>query len=53
MGIGKLIGKLVTAPIKIAVLPIRVIGDVMESPSDNVLKVIEESVEGQIEEIIE
>ena len=53
MSLGGFIGKLVTAPIKIVAMPIRVIGDVMESPSDNIVKVVEESIAEKIDEIIE
>lgn len=53
MGFGDFLGKLVTAPIKIAVMPIKTIGDLMEDTSDSPVKAVTESIEKQIKEIVE
>ena len=49
---GKLIGKLITAPIKIITMPIRTISDTIESKDDFVTAVTN-SIEKQVEDIIE
>ena len=50
--LGELLGKLITAPIKIIVMPIRVIGDLMKS-QDGGVEAITDSIEKQVKEIIE
>ena len=52
MSIGDFIGKLITAPIKIAVMPIKAIGDVMES-QDDCISALTDSVEEQVKDIID
>ena len=53
MGLGDFLGKLVTAPIKIAVMPIQTIGDLMEDMSDNPVKAVTDSIEKQVKDIVE
>lgn len=52
MSLGALIGKLITAPIKIAVMPIKAIGDAMES-QDDIITAISESIESQVKDIVD
>lgn len=49
---GELLGRLITAPIKIVVMPIKVIGDVMES-QDDCITALTESIEDQVKDIID
>lgn len=53
MSFGDFLGKVITAPIKIAVMPIKAIGDVMEDMSDNPIKAITDSIEDQIKDIVD
>lgn len=52
MSLGDFLGKLITAPIKIIALPIKVIGDVMESDG-NCVDVATKSIEKQVKEIVD
>ena len=52
MGLGDFLGKIITAPIKIMVMPVRAIIDVVESDYDNPIKTITDSVEKQINDIV-
>lgn len=54
MRIGKFLGKIITAPIKIIAMPVIVIRDVVESgPNDNLLTTVTDSIEKQVEETCE
>ena len=53
MNLGKLLGKIITAPIKIVVAPIRIIVDVVDSPEDDLIKATTDSIEKQIKEIVD
>jgi hypothetical protein len=53
MGLGDFLAKVVTAPIKIAVMPIRTIGDLMDDCSDSPIETVTDSIEKQIKEIVE
>ncbi len=52
MSLGDLLGKIITAPIKIAVMPLKVIGDVMES-QDNCVDAATKSIEEQVKDIVD
>lgn len=52
MSLGDLLGKIITAPIKIIAMPLRAIDDAAES-DDNIVKAITDSVEKQVKDIVE
>ena len=53
MSLSDFIGKVVTAPIKIVVAPIRVLIDVAESDGDSPVKAVTDSIERQIKDIVD
>ena len=52
MSLGDFLGKMITAPIKVAVMPIKAIGDMMES-QDDAITAVTESVEKQVKDIVD
>ena len=54
MSLGKLLGKIITAPIKIVAMPVIIIRDVVESgPHDNLIETVTDSIEEQVKEIVD
>ena len=53
MSLGDFLGKLITAPIKIVAVPLRVIADIADSDSDSFIEIVTDSVEKQVKEIVE
>ena len=51
--LGDFLGKLVTAPIKIIAMPIRVLADIVEDDGDNFIEAVTDSVEKQVKDIVE
>jgi len=52
MSLGDFLGKIITSPIKIAIMPIKAIGDAMES-QDDCITALTESVEKQVKDIVD
>ena len=50
--IGDFLAKLVTAPIKVVVMPFKVIADVVEDDGDNFIETITDSIEKQVKGIV-
>ena len=51
--LGKLLGKIVTAPIKIVAMPFKVIEDLVDDNSDEPVKTVTDSIERQLKDIID
>ncbi len=52
MKFGKLLGKVITAPIKIIAMPFRAIADVADSDGDGLIEMVTDSIEKQTENIL-
>ncbi len=52
--LGEILGKLITAPIKIVAMPLLVIRDIAESnPNEGLIETVTESIERQAKDIVE
>ncbi len=54
MSLGRFLGKVLTAPIKIVAMPLLIIRDVAESkPTENLIDTVTGSIEEQVKEIFD
>jgi hypothetical protein len=53
MSLGDFLSKVITAPIKIAVMPIKTISALMEDDYDDALKSVTKSIEEQVKDIVD
>ena len=52
MSFGDFLEKVITAPVKIAILPVKAISDVVEDMSDRPIKALGDSIEKQVKDIL-
>ena len=53
MSFGDFLEKALMAPVKLAILPVKAIGDVIEDCSDRPIKTLGDSIESQIKDIVD
>lgn len=53
MRLGKILGKVLTAPIKTVAMPFRVLQDVAEDDGESLIKTVTDSIEKQTKDIFE